>query len=83
MEPRSREEDRLRLHGAIQDWNATRMDLFEISDPDMVRVIPTEAASQQRGGGGLGTGLGSSCLLSWPWLGEKASPKLRPNGLLN
>nr|XP_054752667.1 afadin-like [Lytechinus pictus] len=35
MDPRSREEDRMRLKQAIQDWNATRMDLFEISDPDM------------------------------------------------
>lgn len=64
MEPRSREEDRLRLHGAIQDWNATRMDLFEISDPDMVRVIPTEATqrcSRAAVGWALGRGL-NACL---------------------
>lgn len=36
MDRREREEERQRLKRAIEDWNASRLDLFEITPPDPV-----------------------------------------------
>ena len=37
MDYREREEERIRLKRAIEEWNASRLDLFEITAPDEVR----------------------------------------------
>ena len=38
MSQRSREEERHRLTQQINEWNANRLDLFELNQPDEVKL---------------------------------------------
>lgn len=50
MDYRERDEERIRLRQAIIEWNASRLDLFEITEPDEVRKGNlTNFASKQHG----------------------------------
>lgn len=49
--------EREALRGVIQQWNANRLDLFELSEPNEVRFT-TKQSKEEKVGEGWGGGIG-------------------------